>query len=213
MGVSLPRSDDYLRTFFHLRYDVRRPMQWQRLAFFQLGSDFYNETPSRRVAIGDENGLREEWEPKRARMCSTAIAVPMTGAQPWLSIHGLERSRPSARTRRRQSRTHRALVARGARVASQRRNRMFRSFAPSGAKAITAPSSNSHRRPASRNCSPVTLWRPTWNWWSFPPTRRPTTGRTKSSRPSGPGCRHLATGPSRSGRQRIEMPKHVTVRC
>lgn len=91
MGVSLPRSDDCLRTFFYLRYDVRRPMQWQRLAFFQLGSDFYNESPSRRVAIGDENGVREEWEPKRSKDVFDRIAVPMTGSQPWLSFHGLER--------------------------------------------------------------------------------------------------------------------------
>jgi hypothetical protein len=92
MDVSLPRSDDYLRTFFHLRYDVRRPMQWQRLAFFQLGSDFYNNTPSRRVAVGDATGLREEWEPKRDKDLFDRIGVPMTGLQPWLSIHGLDRS-------------------------------------------------------------------------------------------------------------------------
>ena len=91
MDVKVPRSDDHLRTFFHLRYDVRRPMQWRRLAFFQLGSDFYNDDPSRRVGIGDENGLHEEWEPQRANDVYDRIAVPMTGAQPWLSIHGLER--------------------------------------------------------------------------------------------------------------------------
>jgi hypothetical protein len=90
MDVSLPRSDDYLRTFFHLRYDVHHPMQWRRLAFFQLGSDFYNEVPSRRVAVGDANGLCEEWEPKRAKDVFDRIAVPLTGAQPWLSIHGLQ---------------------------------------------------------------------------------------------------------------------------
>lgn len=91
MEVSLPRSEDYLRTFFRLRYDVRRPMQWRRLAFFQLGADFYNEAPSRRVAIGDSKGLREEWDPKRAKEVCDRTAVPLTGAQPWLSIHGLER--------------------------------------------------------------------------------------------------------------------------
>jgi hypothetical protein len=90
LDVSLPRSDDYLRTFFHLRYHVRRPMRWQRLAFFQLGSDFYNETPSRRVAAGDRLGLREEWEPKRARDVFDRRTVPLAGAQPWLSIHGFE---------------------------------------------------------------------------------------------------------------------------
>jgi hypothetical protein len=91
MDVSVPRSDDYLRTFFHLRYEVRHPMQWQRLAFFQLGSDFYNDDPSRRVAIGDVSGVHEEWEPKRAKDVYDRSSEPMTGSQPWLSIHGLQR--------------------------------------------------------------------------------------------------------------------------
>ncbi|MEI8292285.1 MAG: hypothetical protein WCH99_22670, partial [Verrucomicrobiota bacterium] len=83
MDVSVPRSQDYLRTFFHLRYDVRRPIQWRRLAFFQLGADFYNDTPARRVAFGDANGLHEEWEPKYGKDVYDRSAVPMTGAQPW----------------------------------------------------------------------------------------------------------------------------------
>jgi hypothetical protein len=91
MDVSLPRSDDYLRTFFHIRYDVHRAMQWRRLAFFQLGADFYNETPSRRVAIGDAGGLREEWEPRRGNDVFDRRAVVLTGMQPWLSVHGLQR--------------------------------------------------------------------------------------------------------------------------
>ncbi len=92
MTVSLPRSDDHLRTFIHLRYDVRRPLQWRRLAFFQLGADFYNETPSRQVALGDVNGKREEWTPKRAKDELDRAAQPLTGEQPWLSLHGLDRT-------------------------------------------------------------------------------------------------------------------------
>jgi hypothetical protein len=92
MDVALPRSADHLRTFFHLRYDVRRPLSWQRLAFFQLGADFYNDVPARRVALGDAGGLREEWEPKRAKDVFDRGAMPLTGAQPWLSIHGVERT-------------------------------------------------------------------------------------------------------------------------
>ena len=92
MDASVPRSQDYLRTFFHLRYDVRRLMQWRRLAFFQLGADFYNDTPARRVALGDANGLHEEWEPKYGKDVYDRSAVPMTGAQPWVSIHGVDLS-------------------------------------------------------------------------------------------------------------------------
>jgi len=90
MDVSVPRSQDYLRTFFHLRYDVRRKIQWSRLAFFQLGADFYNETPARHVAVGDMNNLGEEWEPRRATDVFDRVAVPLTGDQPWVSIHGVD---------------------------------------------------------------------------------------------------------------------------
>ncbi len=92
MDVALPRSDDHLRTFFHLRYDVRRPLQFQRLAFFQLGADFYNDVPARRVALGDAGGLREEWDPQRAKDVFDRVAMPLTGAQAWVSIHGVERA-------------------------------------------------------------------------------------------------------------------------
>ena len=92
MDVALPRSSDHLRTFFHLRYDVRHPLQFQRLAFFQLGADFYNDVPARRVALGDATSVRDEWEPKRAKDVFDRVATPLTGAQPWVSIHGVERA-------------------------------------------------------------------------------------------------------------------------
>jgi len=91
MDVSLPRSQDHLRTFIHLRYDVHKSMQWQRLAFFQLGTDYYNCTPSRRVALGDLGGVHEEWEPKPGNDVYDRAQIPMKGEQPWVSIHGLER--------------------------------------------------------------------------------------------------------------------------
>jgi hypothetical protein len=92
MEVSLMRSDDYLRAFHHLRYDVTQPVKWQRLAFFQLGADFYNDTPAQRVAIGDVQGVREEWAPPRAPGAFDRRAVPLAGKQPWVSIHGLDRT-------------------------------------------------------------------------------------------------------------------------
>jgi hypothetical protein len=92
MAVSLARSDDYLRAFHRLRYDVRQPVRWQRLAFYQLGSDYYNDTPAGRVALGDASGLREEWAPPRASGAYDRRSVPLTGEQPWISIHGLDRA-------------------------------------------------------------------------------------------------------------------------
>lgn len=89
--VSVAAGDDFARAFHRIRYDVRRPAKWSRLAFLQLGADFYNETPSRLVARGDASGLAEEWEPivgGEARDRSFAA----TGESPWVSIHGVERS-------------------------------------------------------------------------------------------------------------------------
>ena len=92
MEVSLTRSDDYLRAFHRLRYDVVQAVKFQRLAFFQLGADFYNDTPARRVAFGDIQGMREEWSPPRAQDAFDRRAVALVGSQPWVSIHGLDRT-------------------------------------------------------------------------------------------------------------------------
>ena len=92
MDVSVPAANDHLRTFIRLRYDVRQPVQWKRLAFFQLGADFYNTVPARRVAIGDATGLREEWEPRRAKDEYDRSTLPLTGAGAWVSVHGVERA-------------------------------------------------------------------------------------------------------------------------
>ena len=87
IDVLVPAANDHLRTIFRLRYDVKKTMRWQRLAFFQLGADFYNDTPAQKIAMGDENGMREEWtSPDKSGY--DRVAMPMTGTQPWLSIHG-----------------------------------------------------------------------------------------------------------------------------
>src|SRR5207247_3838036 len=91
VNVSIARSDDYLRAFHHLRYDVRQPVMWQRLAFYQLGSDFYNAAPARRVAIGDITGVRSEGEPIRAKDVYDRRGAALRGEQPWTSMHGVER--------------------------------------------------------------------------------------------------------------------------
>ncbi len=93
MDVSITRSDDYLRVFHHVRYDVIKPVRFTRLAFFQLGADFYNDTPARQVAIGNMEGLREEWTPAHLQGAFDRRSVPLDGSQPWVSIHGLDRAR------------------------------------------------------------------------------------------------------------------------
>lgn len=90
IDVSLPAANDHLRTMFRLRYEVKKNMRWQRLAFFQLGADYYNETPARGIATGDQNGMREEWTSANKSGGYDRVAMPLTGEQPWLSIHGVK---------------------------------------------------------------------------------------------------------------------------
>ena len=40
--VSGGRTDDMVRMFFHLRYDVRNTTTFSRLALFQMGADWYS---------------------------------------------------------------------------------------------------------------------------------------------------------------------------
>ena len=89
--VALARSDDYLRAFHRVRHDVHKPVTWQRLAFYQLGADFYNATPARTVAVGNADGRREEWTPVQGQEVYDRRGVALTGAAPWISIHGVER--------------------------------------------------------------------------------------------------------------------------
>ena len=90
MSVSLERSDDYVRVLQHLHYEVRKPMTWQRLAFYQLGADHYNSTPATRVAIGNSGGLCEEWSPPAGSGAYQHRAIPLPGPNPWISIHGAD---------------------------------------------------------------------------------------------------------------------------
>ena len=125
MDVSIPAANDHLRTCVRLRYDVKKPMRWSRLAFFQLGADFYNEVPARKVAIGDVAGLTEEWEPKRAKDEYDRAAVPLPGDGAW----GLGPRRRAECVKQRQGRrdswADRALVASCARRESGGTARLF----------------------------------------------------------------------------------------
>ncbi len=89
IDVSVPAGNDHLRTLFRLRYDVKKTIRWKRLSFFQLGADYYNETPSQRIALGDRYAVAEEWTSPNRSGAYDRISMPWKGEQPWVSIHGL----------------------------------------------------------------------------------------------------------------------------
>jgi hypothetical protein len=90
--VFLPRTDDCLRVYLRLRYDVTRRVEFSRLAFFQLGADFYNELDAPLIAFGDIGGLAMEHRPKPQTGARLLPAWEARGEQPWLSLHGETRA-------------------------------------------------------------------------------------------------------------------------
>lgn len=90
--VFLPRTDDCLRVYLRLRYDVTRRVEFSRLAFFQLGADFYNDFDAPLIASGNIGGLAMEHRPKPQTGSRLLPVWEARGEQPWLSLHGETRA-------------------------------------------------------------------------------------------------------------------------
>ncbi|MBX3178261.1 MAG: hypothetical protein KF886_12940 [Candidatus Hydrogenedentes bacterium] len=90
--VSSPRCDDVGRAWHTFRYDVKKPVAWSRLAFYQLGADHYNDHQFTMIARGNASELAEEWETPRGGEEYHRAAIPCEGAAPWFSLHGGERN-------------------------------------------------------------------------------------------------------------------------
>ena len=58
-SVSLARGDDIIRGTYRIRLDVTQAIEFSRLVLLQIGADTYNSTAERKMAYGNENGLRE----------------------------------------------------------------------------------------------------------------------------------------------------------
>jgi len=90
--VFLPRSDDCLRVYLRLRYEVTRRVEFSRLAFFQLGGDFYNDTNAPLIAWGDASHLVAEQRPQPELGTRLLPTWEARGEQPWVSLHGESRA-------------------------------------------------------------------------------------------------------------------------
>ncbi len=85
--VSLGRSDDIVRGIYRLRMDVTAATEFSRLVIFQIGADTYSYTGERRMALGDETGLVEEWATKWGGDTYRTQPVRCAGRVPWASLH------------------------------------------------------------------------------------------------------------------------------
>ncbi|MEN8724909.1 MAG: hypothetical protein ACN4GF_11635 [Lentimonas sp.] len=83
----LPRSNSINRSYFKVQLDVLENVALSELALFQLGSDYYNEMESRKIAWGNTAGLTEAASPKAAEWGRVMDAIPLLGEQPWVSLY------------------------------------------------------------------------------------------------------------------------------
>ncbi len=88
LNVLTSRGDDINRAIHRIRYDVLKPAPFQRLAFYQLGADNYNDQQFTTLARGDATGLAEEWEPPRGGRRYSRSGIACNGETPWFSLHG-----------------------------------------------------------------------------------------------------------------------------
>ena len=87
--VMTPRTDDINRAWHRFRYDVLKPVAFERLAFYQVGSDRYNDHYFDMMARGTaEDGLTEEWNVVKGGLTYHRTAIPCEGEAPWFSLHG-----------------------------------------------------------------------------------------------------------------------------
>ncbi|MGE9270011.1 MAG: LamG-like jellyroll fold domain-containing protein [Verrucomicrobiales bacterium] len=88
--ASLPRTDDLIRATYRIRMDVNQAMDFSRFVIFQIGSDTYNSTREKTFAIGDQNGLQNEWSThwggNRYRTQPSEIQSPVA----WASLHQVD---------------------------------------------------------------------------------------------------------------------------
>jgi hypothetical protein len=93
--VSTPRTDDINRAYHRIRYRVRKPLDFSRLALYQLGADNYNDHVYRSMAFGDAAGLREEWAVAVGGRKYHKRDIVLSGSAPWVSLHGAVHGLPA----------------------------------------------------------------------------------------------------------------------
>lgn len=84
------RVDDYVRALYTLEYRVEKPVEGiERLAFFQLGADHYNDLYFDKLARGSAEGMQEEWEPPKGGGAYSRRGEPLSGTLPWIGMYGM----------------------------------------------------------------------------------------------------------------------------
>ncbi|MGJ8642040.1 MAG: LamG domain-containing protein [Luteolibacter sp.] len=85
--VSLARTDDIVRGVYRLRMDVDKAMDFSRFVIFQVGSDTYNFTQEKKMAVGNAEGLKKEWNTTWGGNTYRTEPIELGGTAPWVSLH------------------------------------------------------------------------------------------------------------------------------
>ena len=85
--VSIHRTDDIVRGIYHLRMEVKEPVEFSRFVIFQTGADTYSYTGEHKMALGNEKGLVREWETQWGGSEYRTERMRCAGRIPWVSLH------------------------------------------------------------------------------------------------------------------------------
>jgi hypothetical protein len=85
--TSIGRSDDITRGIFKIRMDVRDNIEFSDLAIFQLNAEKYHYSISKKLNIGNENGLIRTWNTVSGDTISGFVGKkePFKGRIPWIA--------------------------------------------------------------------------------------------------------------------------------
>ena len=84
----LPISDSISRVYFNVRMEVLEDIDVREVVLFQLGSDYYNDAKSTKVAWGVGEDVHQELQPTLAQRGPLAEAVELVGDNSWFSLFG-----------------------------------------------------------------------------------------------------------------------------
>lgn len=85
--VSLARTDDMVRGVYKIRLYVSEPTDFSRLVLFQAGADTYSYTAERKMAMGNETGMLQEWNTQWGDNVYRHEPIECAGRVPWVSLH------------------------------------------------------------------------------------------------------------------------------
>jgi|GEM_PF-667699 len=84
----LPRTDSLNRSYFKVKLEALEAVTFERIALFQLGSDYYNDNVSDTIAWGNTAGLVGETKPAAGKWKNVIEPFALDGEDPWISVYG-----------------------------------------------------------------------------------------------------------------------------